>query len=282
MRKIIFILITGLLIINYSFASFPPVTLNARAGALGEAYVALSDDWGSLYYNPAGLSLVNKRIVGFTHLTLPESWTNVEFIGGVLPIGNITLGIGASLKNISNTGELLFPFSENSFQVSLGAKVIPNLSLGITGNLYMSTLDTESAQGFGLDLGAIYEVNPNLRLGLALYNPLSFLQWSTGTVENIERRDIVLGSFLSLNLGIPLKILFDFSLLEKPNFLNRIHLGIETNPLSMLAIRAGYNGAKEGITLGFGLSFSSFYLDYALLYTKALSNQHIISLSGSF
>ncbi|MEN2983694.1 MAG: hypothetical protein ABDH25_01540 [Dictyoglomaceae bacterium] len=282
MRKIIFILITGLLIINYSFASFPPVILNARAGALGEAYVALSDDWGSLYYNPAGLSLVNKRIVGFTHLTLPESWTNVEFIGGVLPLGNITLGIGVSLKNISNTEELLFPFSENSFQVSLGTKVIPNLSLGITGNLYMSTLDTGSAQGFGIDLGAIYEVNSNLRIGLALYNPLSFLKWSTGTTEDVERKDIVFGSCFNLDLGIPLKILFDLSLLEKPNFLNRIHLGIEATPLSMLALRAGYNGAKEGITLGFGLSFSNFNLDYALLHTKALSNQHIISLSGSF
>lgn len=283
MRKIVLItLIIGLLVINYSFASFAPMTLNARAGALGEAYIALSNDLGGLYYNPAGLSFINKRILGFTHLTLPESWTNVEFVGGVLPFGIFSLGLGASLKNITNTEELLFPFSENSLQVSMATKVMSNLSLGTTVYFYMTTLDTGSAQGFGLDLGAIYELNSNLTLGLVAYNPLSYLNWSTGTVENVERKDIVIGSCLNLNLGFPIKVLFDLSLLEKPSFLNRVHIGSEINPLSFLAIRTGYNGAKEGITLGIGLSFSKFNLDYAFLYTKDLSNQHILSFSGSF
>lgn len=282
MRKIIFIcLIICLFIITPCFASFAPMILNARAGGLGGAYVALSDDWGSLIYNPAGLSFIDKKTLGFNHLEMPESFTRVEFLGGVLPLKSFSLGLGLSTKSISSE-ELLFPFSENAFQVSIATNVMPNLSVGATGYFYMTTLDTGSAQGFGVDLGAIYLVNPNLSLGVALYNPISFLRWNTGTVESVERRDVVVGTLLKLDLVVPLKIVVDISLLEKPTFLNRVHIGSEINLLPILAIRGGYNGAKEGLTFGVGLSFANFNLDYALLYTKNLTNQHIISLSASF
>ncbi len=282
MKKIIFIwLIIGLFIITSCFASFSPMILNARAGGLGEAYVALSDDWGSLIYNPAGLSFVSKKTLGFNHLEMPESFTRVEFLGGVLPLGSFYLGLGLSTKSASSE-ELLFPFSENAFQLSLATNVMPNLSIGVTGYLYMTNLDTGSAQGFGVDLGAIYLVNSNLSLGIALYNPISFLKWNTGTVESVERKDVVIGTSLKLNFIVPLKIVADISLLEKPTFMNRVHIGSEINPLPILAIRGGYNGAKEGLTLGLGLNFANFNLDYALLYTKNLTNQHIISLSASF
>ncbi|PMQ01722.1 MAG: hypothetical protein CBR30_04775 [Dictyoglomus sp. NZ13-RE01] len=284
MRKVILLsFIIVILLISQSFASFPPMLLNARAVGLGEAYSALSDDWGALVYNPAGLTYVDKINVGFTHLEMPESWTRVEFLGGVLPLNKISLGFGASLKSIANSEELLFPFSENAFQVSVASKVMPNLSLGATLYLYLTTLDTGSAQGFGVDLGAIYELNPNINLSLALYNPVSYLKWSTGTVENVERKDVVLGGMFKLNLGnIPLKFLADVSLLEKINFLNRVHVGTEVNFLPFLTLRTGYDGAKEGVTFGLGVNFSNLNFDYAFLYTQALTPQHVISLSGKF
>jgi len=284
MKKIILInIMMGIILFSQSFASFAPMILNARSAGLGEAYIALSDDFGALYYNPAGLIFLQGINIGFTHLELPNSWTRVEYIGGIINLDKFSIGLGVSLKGISNPDELLFPFSENSYQISLASKILPNLSLGGTFYLYQSTLDTGKAFGFGEDLGVIYELNPLFRVGAVFYNPISRLSWSTGEVEGVERKDLKVGGLLNLSfLKVPLKILCDISLLPKPQFINRINIGTEINPIPLLFIRTGYNGEKESISFGLGVKFSQFNLDYAFLYSEGLSNQHLLSLSAEF
>ncbi|MGB9857501.1 MAG: hypothetical protein ACPLKX_05070 [Dictyoglomaceae bacterium] len=284
MKKIILIsIIMGIILFSQSFASFAPMILSARSAGLGEAYIALSDDFSALYYNPAGLTFLKGKNIGFTHLEMPDSWTRVEYIGGIINLDKVSIGLGVSLKGITNSEELLFPFSENFYQVSLASRILPNLSLGGTFYLYQSTLDTGKAFGFGEDLGLIYEVNSSFRVGVVFYNPISRLSWSTGEVEEVERKDLKIGGLLNLSLGnIPLKLLCDFSLLPKPQFLNRVSIGAEVIPFPLLSLRSGYNGEKESISFGLGIKFFQFTLDYAFLYTKGLSNQHILSLSSNF
>jgi hypothetical protein len=51
MKKIILIsIIMGIILFSQSFASFAPMILSARSAGLGEAYIALSDDFSALYY----------------------------------------------------------------------------------------------------------------------------------------------------------------------------------------------------------------------------------------
>lgn len=289
MKKLLIVTIIILSTISFSLASdtggvFSPMILNARSAGMGEAYVAVSDDLGALIYNPAGLVDFPLKIIGFNHLQIPEGFTRVEFIGGGINLPNISLGFGFQNKGVISPEELLYPFSENAFQGSFAKKINPNLSLGGTIYLYLVTLDTGSASGFGLDLGAIYNLNPNVKIGVVLYNPISFISWSTGTTESAGRKDLVIGTSLKFQIGnIPLLFAFDFSFFDKMYFYQRLKLGLESNiPNTPIALRMGYNGESNSLSFGLGVKVQRLQFDYAFLYTKDLSNQHVIGFSLEF
>lgn len=289
MRKILIISIILFSIFSLTFASdtggaFSPLILNARAAGMGEAYVAISDDLGALIYNPAGLVNIKEKVVGFNHLQIPEGFTRVEFIGGSINLNTISLGLGFQTKGITNPEELLFPFSENALQLSIAKSINPNLSIGSTFYLYLATLDTGSATGFGLDLSILYNLNPNIKIGAVFYNPISLISWSTGTTESAGRQDLVLGSSFKFQLAnIPILFAFDFSFFDKMYFYQRLRLGLEINiPNTPLTLRTGYNGEKNSLSMGIGLKIQKIQFDYAFLYTKDLSNQHVIGLALEF
>lgn len=289
MRKLLIIAIILFSICSLTFASdtggaFSPLILNARAAGMGEAYVAVSDDLGALIYNPAGLIYVPEKVFGFNHLQIPEGFTRVEFIGGNINLNTISIGLGFQTKGITNSEELLFPFSESALQLSIAKSINPNLTIGSTLYLYLATLDTGNGTGFGMDLGLLYNLNPNIKIGAVLYNPISFISWSTGTTESAGRQDLVLGSSFKFQLAnIPILFAFDFSLFDKMYFYQRIRLGLEFNvPNTPLSLRTGYNGEKNSLSMGIGLKIQKFQFDYAFLYTKDLSNQHVIGLALEF
>jgi len=288
MKKILFISLIAVLLINMTFAgelsgSFAPVINNARAGALGEAFITVTDDFSSIYYNPAGLSYVERPNLGFNYLYIPAGFTSVEFLGGATKLFGISIGVGVETKSITSEEELSFPFSENSIKLSIAKEILPKLRVGLSTSLYLATLDTGSATGFGIDVGTIYEINEKIKVGAVWYDPISSIEWSTGTVESSSRQDLLLGVSANLNvINIPVTLAFDVSLYDKPYFYNRLHFGADVNPLPLLSVRVGYNGDKETLSLGFGAKVNFIKLDYAFLYTKALSNQHIITVSASF
>ena len=74
MKKLILILIGIILISPVAKSQFiedalrfsqPNSIITARAGGLGTAFHGVSDDFSALYYNPAGLSLMQKRELTF-------------------------------------------------------------------------------------------------------------------------------------------------------------------------------------------------------------------------
>jgi hypothetical protein len=52
-----------------STAQFLKIGVGGRATAMGDAFVAISDDVSSLYWNPAGLVLSKKNEIIFSHNT---------------------------------------------------------------------------------------------------------------------------------------------------------------------------------------------------------------------
>jgi len=289
MKKIILIIIISLFLLSYTFASstggaFSPVILNARSAGMGEAYVAISDDLGGLVYNPAGLTNINLVTLGFNHLQIPQGFTRVEFIGVSYNINGTIVGAGIEAKGITNEEELLFPFQENAVSLNIARKILPNLSLGFRGHFYSAILDTASGVGFGFDLGAIYDVNNMLKIGACWYNPISYLKWSTGTIESVGKEDLVLGTYINLDLkSFLLSLALDLSLYDKMYFYQRLHLGSELKISGTpILLRTGYNGEKNTFSLGVGLNLNNIQFDYAFLYSKDLSNQHVFGLALKF
>src|SRR5258708_19275627 len=67
------------------------IPLGARAIGMGEAFTALADDSSALYWNPAGLSLMNQKEATFMHSSLIEG-IHYEHLAFVAPTDGYALG----------------------------------------------------------------------------------------------------------------------------------------------------------------------------------------------
>src|SRR2546423_897852 len=61
-----------------SGASVLNIPVGARAIGMGEAYPALADDASSLYWNPAGIALLNQSEASFMYNQLFEDLTYIK------------------------------------------------------------------------------------------------------------------------------------------------------------------------------------------------------------
>src|SRR5271170_7942611 len=75
---------------SFDFLKISPIS---RAVGVGEAYTALGDDVGSIYYNPAGLASVLTNEFNATYLSLYQS-VNYEFLAFAYPMTPSFPGVG--------------------------------------------------------------------------------------------------------------------------------------------------------------------------------------------
>lgn len=184
--------------------SFP---YGARTNAMGEVGAALADDESCLFWNPAGLGVVNERWYGgsgafFREPLLPifdlDLWHYSYAVcyqhppSSISPLFDVG-GFGLLLNYISyGTNEQYnaqgkkiadFQSFEYSFGLSYGFNFaefgIPDLATGITVKYAHSALapgidehdpSAGIGQTFAVDLGTLYTFPFGLRLGLTLIN----------------------------------------------------------------------------------------------------------------
>lgn len=163
----------------------------ARAIAMGESYVAISDDATASYFNPAALSGQTKRKLNFTHSKwLPQLADDLsyDFLGYAQPVegwGNI--GLNIALLNLGEQtrtderGNVQGTFS--SYDVALsaayGAEISDDMAAGIGLKFIRSNLASQGAgiergkgvgNSFAADLGLLWRLSPALNVGAALRN----------------------------------------------------------------------------------------------------------------
>ncbi|MDI6794796.1 MAG: hypothetical protein QME81_18345 [bacterium] len=201
-------------------AKFLDIGIGARGSGLGGGFIALANDGTAMYWNPAGLSLLDRKEVtlmvsssgdagnfsadntGISHNYL--SYVHPQLLGdeyGNFGFGFINLGVSEiplterervdGLPQLSGTGD----DSEYTFLFSWGKKVYHN-QLGIGGSLkfiYQSLID-ESTFGYGADLGVLADLSAlsgakdesllwimnNLKAGLVMRGGLN-LGWGEHT-----------------------------------------------------------------------------------------------------
>jgi hypothetical protein len=163
-----FILIAGLSTLSHaqseagaSFLTLPP---GSRANAMGLAYTAVADDFYALYFNPAGLTRLQKGSVGFYR----HKWLGslpVTFTGGVYTTKYGAFGFAFNNFDIDTRG----PFGEElnsyerAFQFTYANKVGSNFAFGGTIKLIQEKFDQPqgftdaSADAWGFDLGILVQ-----------------------------------------------------------------------------------------------------------------------------
>lgn len=282
-----------------AFLRLPP---GARAQALGGAYVAAVDNSEAMFWNPAGLVVLEegRSEASFSYNALLET----SYAGsaayarpfskrrGVLGAALVYFSQGA-IQGYTTQGDPSSSFTPNDMAFSLGyAKPLGRLGLGAAVKVIRSSIESFSGTTFALDLGVqarrVTEVGEGgLDLGASIQN---------------------LGPALQIgSASDPLPFAFrGGALWHISPYVNGLldgHLPVDSDPYASLgieghrliteglhgAVRLGYNARSArgidgltGLSAGFGVDLARARLDYAWVPLGDLGTTHRISIGVRF
>ncbi len=254
----------------------------ARPLAMGGAYSAMVKDASSLYYNPAGLSMMGNRNVSFMHAALFEGMS-YDYLGYAQNYGGFPGGWGVQAirlaagtadgrdENNQPTGD--FSYSESAFAAGTGVHglFLPSLSLGASIKVLNRSMADETNRLIGFDIGARYGpvITDKLTLALVVRN---FGSFAMGDTADKLPLGLKLGAAYALNSNI--------SVCADVSAGGVFQFGAEYG-MGPGAMRLGYD--RNAFSFGGGLKFMKAYqLDYAMLKHPALGLSNRISLSYFF
>jgi hypothetical protein len=261
-------------------AAFLQLGSGSRSEALGEAYVALSDDPEGMAYNPAGLAQMLKGELVASHALWLQGMTydNLDAAlslgdGGVAGASFDYLAIPqiARTEQIADTAdpELNYvqvgTFSPFDLQGSLAyaRPVLRGLLAGGAVKFINENVAGAGALGLGLDLGLLYQAPlRGLTAGLAVQNlgpPMRF-ESEASPLPLVAR---VGAAYRMLDDSLLVSVEEDAPQQDAPVFA----AGLEYNIAGRFYPRAGwrYDGQGNPWTLGFGLKYLQWGLDLSVV-----------------
>ena len=198
---------------------------------------------------------------------------------GSFGVNWISLGITEiEGRDISENTTQTFSSAETAILLSYGKYILHNVSLGASFKYLSHSLATNSAHGYGFDLGLQAILTDVISAGIVLQDIGSFLKWNT---ESKHKDKLPLN--LKLGLGImpptvPMQLTFDLE--KNARQAVRYHLGTEYWFPEILGIRAGYNTGN--IVAGFSVKklIATYHLqlDYSFSTDRIGGLIHRISL----
>lgn len=171
-------------------ANFLEIDVGSRATAMGGAYVSLCDDPSAIFWNPSGLTNINKREALFMYQPYWDD-TNIIFAGIASPINNNGyFGLGLFMLNWGEIEEttltrqdgtgITFAPNEYSLSLSYARKFVDWFSFGSSLKYISSNLDVGQISGSALaiDLGVMIETDffssknkkEGLKIGMSISN----------------------------------------------------------------------------------------------------------------
>ena len=303
--------------------AFSRIGFGARGIAMGNAMSAVIDGELVSYYNPAVTVFQNNNSVltGYSFLSIDRNLNFLSFsrrfdfyskkdslLENPKPRNSAGVSIGIINAGVSNidgrdnnglpTGEL--STSENQFYLALANRFSDKLSIGITAKFYYYKLFEEiSTTSLGVDIGAIYKINDQFTVALAVIDINSKYKWDTSPVYDTdgvitEDKFAVLKklgvSYLNKAIGILASLEFENSSAET----NILRAGVEFNIYEGLYLRGGIDQFNFSNTdwpvrpsLGFSFykSFGNFVVgaDYAFVIEQySNADRHIIGVTFNF
>lgn len=255
---------------------------SVRALGIGRAYNAISFDSGGICWNPAGVVFLNRSELTASYAAFAGE-TKSTFLGyaypfwknNVVTISRISLEMGGlEQTDIFGQHQGNFDVSNSVYYLGYARKLTSKLALGTNLKIVLQNIGINSGQGYGIDVGTIYNVYDNIYLGGSLQNiipptiKMSNVSESfpLGIKAGAAWKHKIKNDSLLVATDINLPNLFPVS----NNFQNgktylpvRWHIGTEYSFRDVLALRTGIN-YKE-ISFGIGLAMKSILFDYALV-----------------
>ena len=271
-------------------APFLKIGVGARAVALGGNYVGLANDASALYWNPAGITNLDKISFSATHTKWFAGITH-NAVMFALPIDdNSAFGIEIlhlTSGDIEQTtideqegNGIFYDATDFSMGIVYARKLTNRFSVAVKGKYITQTLYNEESSTFAIDFGTVYRTDfKGLTIGMNLANfggsmqmvgnDLSLAEENPDTGQEFE-------TFLKTE-SWPLPIIFRIGIAINivgneesffPNEENRLTVavdgnhpndnsetigaGIEYEWNDLLALRMGYKGNHDVENFSFG------------------------------
>lgn len=308
MKKITLIIFSLIFISasNYpqnSVYEFLRVDMSARAGALAGSFVSNHDDPNVIFYNPAGLNMLEENPISFSfikHLldinlasfSYSTEFENIGRFGAGIKFINYGTFQGAD-EFANKTGE--YGATEFALIAGYANNLDENFHYGINAKFIYSGIESYRSTALAADIGLHYSIpQSELNVGFSVLNIGKQLTTYISTEENLPL-DIVIGVSKKLE-HLPLRLSLDFHKLneERDDFVEKFKaftVGAEFTLSRVLRLRLGYDNEKRtelkigsfagiaGFNVGLGALISSYRFDYGFSSMGAIGSLHRISVS---
>ncbi len=285
--------------------SFLRNDVGARAAGLNGSFVSMTNDPNSLFYNPAALATITqpRGSVGFLKHLLDVNGGHISYAHSLEGIGTIVGGIiFLDYGSFTETDESMnvlgtFGARDLAFVVGVGRSIDEVTSVGVNAKLIYSSIANTSSFAVALDAGVLYQIPAeNITLGASILTLGTQVNAYQQTKESLP---------LDLKIGItkrpehlPVLLNLNFHKLNESqdDFLQRFSsfsFGAEFLMSESVRLRVGYNNEQRkelklgtsaglaGISLGGGILFGEYVLDYAFNSYGKIGGLHRISLGMS-
>ncbi len=259
-----------------SAANFLKIGVGSRAAAMGDAYVALANDYTALYWNPAGIAKISGTEVGFSHTNWILDITH-SFVGVVHNLGELGV-LGVSMNYLS-MGEMerttpsephgtgaYFDASDMALGIAYARNLTDRFAVGVKFKYIRETISFSSASTIAVDAGTQFITGfHGMRLGMSITNfGGEMLMYGTDQLVKAKADEVILGvpkktaRLETERWPIPLTFRFGISMDVMKNELGSLTVNADfTDPRDVAPI--GSFGAEYGFRNTLYLRAGAFY-----------------------
>ena len=315
MRLYIFRFIVFILMLNLplyagdgrtSGFEFLRTDFSPRTAAMSRSFQTIRGDIGTVFTNPAGMIFSESQQFAFyySNYLLDINGGLAGYARPIQGLGVMTIAVVyfdyGTMDATNEFAEKTGTFSAYDLALSAGLSnhLGGNFSYGINLKYAFSKLENYNASAIAADFGLLYNVpfDQNMYLGVTLLNVGTNFETYAGSKEPLP---------LSLNVGIsktlahlPLEWAISLKDLNEPrddfwDYFKEFSIGGEFRISEALRLRLGYNNGLNhdlkanntqrfgGLSLGLGIKWAKYRLDYSYSNYGTLGSIHRIGIKGS-
>ncbi len=242
-----------------------------RSAGMANAAVTLHDFW-AVSHNQAGLALEENMAAGFYY----ENRFGIKELG--LGAGAFVLPTDAGVFGLNFTYFGYSQYNESKVGLAYARNFGENLSTGVQLN-YLSTKIAEdygSKRNLTFELGAIYQLIPDLYVGAHLFNPIK----AKVAEYDDERIPTILRFGMSYLFSERVMVILETE--KDINHPYNFKLGIEYQITDPIYIRGGVGTSESQNAFGVGLLLSNFRIDISASYHNVLGYSPQFSMIYEF
>lgn len=298
--------------VGTAVAQFLEIGIGARATAMGEAFTALPNDAGAVFWNPAGIVDVQQR----SFYTAYNRWPADISIGGASfavnfgHLGTVALSTTylmtdemdvTTIYQPMGTGES-FGISNYALGLTYSRYLTDRFSIGFTGKLVNEKYLDYGYTNWALDIGTLYRTSfHGMKLGMSIQHFGPEAQFSGEYIDYSDPKSVDVdkpktfetyslpinfrfGACIDLMRNAQHQLISAADMIHSNNNLEQYNFGLEYGFHQTFFLRTGYqfNTDEGGLAFGTGIKFNILALDYAYTDMGVLQDIHRVSLALSF